>query len=158
MSVIIRRAHPGDLPSVGRLGAALMRVHFEFDPQRFLRAGDDAALGYASFLGGMLHSDESAIFVAAVDETIVGYVWAALEPLSWKELRGPAGFIHDILVVESARRQGIATQLLDAAVGWLRERKAPRVVLWTAAANEAGQKLFAQRGFRDTMIEMTMEL
>jgi hypothetical protein len=43
-------------------------------------------------------------------------------------------------------------------MSWLRERNAPRVILWTAAPNAAAQQLFRRLGFRDTMIEMTMEL
>jgi hypothetical protein len=31
-------------------------------------------------------------------------------------------------------------------------------VLWTAACNEGAQRLFARRGFRSTMVEMTLEL
>jgi RimJ/RimL family protein N-acetyltransferase len=34
----------------------------------------------------------------------------------------------------------------------------PRVVLWTAHANEPAQRLFEGLGFRPTMIEMTKEL
>jgi ribosomal protein S18 acetylase RimI-like enzyme len=48
--------------------------------------------------------------------------------------------------------------LLDAALTWLRERGAPRVVLSTAAQNETAQRLFEKLGFRRTMIEMTREL
>ena len=32
------------------------------------------------------------------------------------------------------------------------------IVLWTAAPNEAAQRLFRDLGFRDTMLEMTLEL
>ena len=32
----IRLATPADLPALGRLGALLMRTHYEFDPQRFM--------------------------------------------------------------------------------------------------------------------------
>jgi len=48
--------------------------------------------------------------------------------------------------------------LLHAAIEWLREHGAPRVLLWTAAPNEPAQRLFRRLGFRDTAIEMTMEL
>ena len=34
----------------------------------------------------------------------------------------------------------------------------PRVVLGTAAQNERARRLFERRGFRPTMIEMTLEL
>ena len=34
----------------------------------------------------------------------------------------------------------------------------PRVVLWSAAGNTGAQRLFDRRGFRSTMVEMTLEL
>ena len=99
-----------------------------------------------------------AIFVAERDGEVLGYVYAGIEPHSWKELREEAGFIHDILVDERGRRGGLARALLDRAFEWLRERGQPRVVLWTADRNAAAQRLFEALGFRRTMIEMTREL
>jgi ribosomal protein S18 acetylase RimI-like enzyme len=154
----IRPAQRADLPALGRLGAALMRAHYEFDPQRFLSPRHGSEEGYAAFLGSMLEDADSAIFVAEIDGDVAGYIYAALEPLSWKELRGPAGFIHDVAVDETYRRRGVASALMQAAVDWLRANNAPRVVLWTAAPNTAAQRLFARLGFRETMKEMTMEL
>ena len=90
--------------------------------------------------------------------SVIGYVFAALEPLSWKELRDACGFIHDIAVDEKGRRSGVATALMEAAMAWLRSRGAPRVVLGTAERNPAAQRLFEKLGFRRTMIEMTREL
>ncbi len=85
-------------------------------------------------------------------------MYAGLEPHSWKELREAAGFVHDVAVEAGGRRSGVATSLVEAAIAWLRERGAPRVMLWTAERNEAARRLFAARGFRSTMIEMTREL
>ena len=158
MPLAIRKAQLQDLDALGKLGAMLMRTHYEFDRQRFLAPRTGTERAYASFLGGMRESDENCIFVAADERGIVGYVFAALEPLSWKELRGPAGFIHDVAVAEEARHSGVGTKLMQAAIDWLREHGAPRVVLMTAAPNKIAQTMFHQLGFRDTMIEMTMEL
>jgi ribosomal protein S18 acetylase RimI-like enzyme len=158
MAMNIRLAERRDLQAVGSLGVMLMETHYAFDPQRFLAAHEGAARGYASFLGSVLHSPDACVFVAEEDGQVMGYVYAALEPLSWKELRGPAGFIHDVAVREDARRSGIAGRLLEAAVEWLREHGAPRVILWTAAPNAAAQALFRRLGFRDTMLEMALEL
>jgi ribosomal protein S18 acetylase RimI-like enzyme len=143
---------------LGRLGALLMRAHYEFDPQRFMDPGTDPAEGYAWFLGKQLKDVDSVIFVADDGGKVVGYVYAALEPISWKELRDACGFIHDIFVEESSRRAGTATALMNAATEWLRERGAPRVILGTADKNESAQRLFAKLGFRRTMVEMTREL
>jgi ribosomal protein S18 acetylase RimI-like enzyme len=159
MTLTIRPATRADLPALGRLGAMLMRTHYEFDRLRFLAPAQSSSEGYAAFLGSVLQSDDGAIFVAEESTgDVTGYIYAALEPLSWKELRGPAGFIHDIAVAEPSRRGGVGRQLMNAAIAWLREHGAPRVVLWTAASNVPAQTLFSGLGFRETMIEMTMEL
>ena len=129
--ITIRQATPADLPALGRLGALLMRTHYDVDV---------------------------IIYVAERDNEVIGYVYAGLEPISWKELRDACGFIHDVVVDESARRNGTATALIEKAIEWLGERGAPRVMLWTAERNAAAQQLFARLGFRRTMIEMTREL
>ena len=157
-SRVIRKAEPRDLDSLGRLGAMLMRTHYAFDAKRFLAPREGSERGYASFLGGMLDSPDDCVFVAEEGGTIAGYVFAGLEPLSWKELRGPAGFIHDVAVTEEARRSGLGRELMKTAIDWLREKGAPRVMLWTAPQNENARALFRSLGFRETMIEMTVEV
>jgi GNAT superfamily N-acetyltransferase len=156
--VVIRRAQRGDLGALGSLGATLLRVHHEFDRARFMTPGTDPEGGYAWFLGTQLTRRDARVFVAERDGVVVGYVYAAVEPQSWKELRDEAGFIHDVLVDESARGGGVARALVEAAMVWLRGCGVPRVVLWTAHANEPAHRLFAALGFRPTMIEMTKEL
>jgi len=155
--IVIRRATRDDMPAVGRLGAELIRVHHAFDPERFMAPRGDAAGGYAWFLGSELDNTGAVVLVAERGGELVGYAYAGLEPQSWKELRDPAGFIHDVVVVEHARQQGIATRLVEAASRWLEEAGAPRVMLWTAERNGPAQLLFARLGFRRTMIEMTRE-
>jgi ribosomal protein S18 acetylase RimI-like enzyme len=155
--LVIRPAETRDLPVLGRLGALLVTTHHQYDRERFMEPGADVVEGYAWFLGTELERPEVVVLVAERAGEVVGYVYAGLEPLSWKELRGPAGFIHDVVVDASARRLGVARQLLEAAAAWLEAHGAPRVMLWTAQKNEAAQRLFERAGFRRTMIEMTRE-
>ena len=157
-NLTIRRATEADLPTLGVLGASLLRAHYAFDQQRFMAPRGDPEAGYAWFLGSQLKEDDVAVFVAEQAGTIVGYVYAGLEPQSWKELREAAGFIHDVVVTPEAQRHGVASALIEAACDWFRSIGAPRVVLWTAEKNEVAQRLFARIGFRRTMIEMTREL
>jgi ribosomal protein S18 acetylase RimI-like enzyme len=156
--LVIRRATRADLPALGRLGAALMRQHHEYDPNRFMSPGDRPEDGYAWFLGTQLERDDVAIFVAAHGGDVVGYAYVGLEPQSWKELRDACGYVHDIVVDTGGRRHGAGTALMEATFAWLRERRAPRVVLSTSPHNENAQRLFDRLGFRRTMIEMTREL
>jgi ribosomal protein S18 acetylase RimI-like enzyme len=157
-AVVVRPALESDLPALGRLGASLLRVHFAFDPQRFMAPPHDPEDGYAWFLGTQLREPDVCIFVAEDAGRVVGYVYAGLEPHSWKELREAAGFIHDVCVDDGQRSRGVGRLLLSAASDWLRARGAPRVLLWTAERNAAARQLFTRLGFRTTMVEMTREL
>lgn len=158
MGFQIRRATVDDAAALGRLGALLLRAHYEFDRQRFMAPGRHPEAGYGAFLTSQLDDEDVIVFVAEREGAVIGYVYAGLEPRSWKELRDACGFIHDVAVEEAGRRSGAATALVEAAAGWLRSRGAPRVVLWTADRNEAAQRLFDRLGFRRTMVEMTREL
>lgn len=165
--VSIRRATRADLPALGRLGAMLVRAHVGFDGARFMNPEGDLEDGYAWFLGTQLDEPDVVVYVAEregeVDvegrprSEVVGYVYAGLEPTSWKELRDAAGFVHDVVVEPAARGEGIGQRLVESASAWLEGRGVPRVMLWTAEKNAGAQRLFERLGFRRTMIEMTRE-
>ena len=123
-----------------------------------MRPDADVEDGYARFLGAQLESADALILVAERDATVVGYLYAGVEPLNWKELRDRAGFVHDIVVDEPNRARGIAEALMHEAFAWIRLQRVPRVLLWTAAPNDPARRLFERLGFRHTMLEMTKEL
>ena len=135
-----------------------MRTHYAFDERRFLAPTQADAAGYAGFLASQLRDEDAIVMIAEQRGVVVGYVYAAVEPLSWKDLRNECGYIHDLLVTDLARGRGAGEGLLNAAIQWLQDRGMPRVVLGTAAQNEAARRMFERRGFRPTMIEMTLEL
>jgi ribosomal protein S18 acetylase RimI-like enzyme len=155
---IVRRATPADLSRIGRLGALLVKEHYDFDPQRFLAARPGTPAGYASFMGTQLEDPDIAVLVADDNGDVIGYAYAAVEGYDYMALRGPAGVLHDVIVDPAHRGQGVGRLLLDATLAFFRSRGVPRVVLSTAARNEAAQRLFTSMGFRRTMIEMTREL
>jgi GNAT superfamily N-acetyltransferase len=156
-AVTIRHATGADAETLGRLGAELLRVHHAFDAERFMAPGPHVEEGYGRFLSAERESDDTVVLVAERAGEIVGYVFAGVEPRSWKELRDVAGFVHDVFVVESARGTGVGERLIEAAAAWLLEHGVPRVMLWTADKNGPAQRLFERLGFRRTMIEMTRE-
>ncbi|HEV7374026.1 MAG TPA: GNAT family N-acetyltransferase [Pyrinomonadaceae bacterium] len=155
---IVRRATPADLALIGRLGALLVKEHYDFDPLRFLAASHRTPVDYASFISAQLEDTDKAVLVADDNGDVIGYAYAAIECYDYMALRGPAGILHDVIVDPEHRGRGVGRLLLDAALEFLRSRGMPRVVLSTAERNEAAQRLFARMGFRRTMIEMTREL
>jgi len=154
--ISIRRATTTDQQALGRFGGALMRQHHDADPLRFIQVEHPEA-GYGRFLVSQLSNPESVVLVAERSGEVVGYVWADVEGISWKDLRGPCGFVHDIYVDEAARGQGAGRQLLHAAVDWIRSQGRSQVVLWTKTKNEHAKDLFTRLGFRATMTEMTFD-
>jgi ribosomal protein S18 acetylase RimI-like enzyme len=155
--ITIRPAIAADQQALGRFGGALMRQHHDADPRRFIQVEHPEA-GYGRFLVSQIKNPESAVLVAERAGEVVGYVWAEIEGVSWKDLRGPCGFVHDIFVDEQARREGAGRQLLHAAVDWIRAQGRTQVVLWTKTKNDHAQNLFARLGFRYTMTEMTLDV
>jgi len=156
--VTVRQAAPADLPTIGRLGALLVRLHHDFDPQRFIATTSRTEQLYASFLGSQLDEPNVVVLVAEGDGEVLGYTYGGVEDYDYMALRGPAGVLYDILVDPEHRGKGVGRMLLDATLAALAARGAPRFVLSTAEQNESAQRLFARAGFRRTMVEMTREL
>ena len=155
---IVRRATRADLPAIGKLGALLVRTHYDFDPKRFIPATSQTPAGYGSFLGTQLDELDVCVLVAAREGQVIGYTYAGVEGPDWMSLRGPAGVLYDIIVDPVHRGAGVGRMLLEETLAFLKSRGAPRVVLSTAEQNEHAQRLFASAGFRRTMVEMTREL
>jgi ribosomal protein S18 acetylase RimI-like enzyme len=156
--IAIRRAAPPDLPTLGRLGVLMVRLHHDFDPARFIAPSPRTEEGYAAFLGSQLQQPKAFVLVAERGGDVVGYAYAGVEGIDYMSLRGPAGILYDIVVDPVHRSQGVGRRLLDATLAALKRLGAPQVVLSTAVRNEAAQRLFERAGFRQTMIEMTREL
>jgi len=155
--IVVRRARSDDAPALGRLGALLVALHHEFDPDRFVAPGPRTEHGYGSFLASQLEREDVIILVAERRDAVLGYAYAGLEGNDWMALRGPAGVIYDLVVDPGHRREGAGRTLLHAALSALADRGAPRFLLSTATQNVAAQRLFAAAGFRPTMVEMTRE-
>lgn len=153
----IRPATRRDLPKIAKLAGELVRQHSAFDAKRFLLI-ENPESGYEWWFGKELENKKALILCAKLDGKIVGYAYARLEPKDWNQLLDAHGALHDILVDEAARGQGIGRKLLERVQTDLRARGAARIVLHTAIKNRSAQALFKSCGFRQTMLEMTCEL
>src|SRR6476646_932706 len=127
MAILIRPATRADVPTLGRLGAMLVRTHHDFDPARFIPASSQTEAGYGSFLGTQLDTPSVGVFVAEDDGEVIGYTYAGVEGRDYMSLRGPAGVLYDIVVDPAHRSAGIGQQLLEATIDALKSRGSPRV-------------------------------
>jgi ribosomal protein S18 acetylase RimI-like enzyme len=156
-SLVIRAAAASDGDALGRMGAALARLHHEYDAARFMLP-DDIEVGYRWWLLRELENRKAVIVVAQLDDAVVGYSYGRVEGKDWNRLLDRHGELVDLWVDPAARCGGIGARLTEAVAAELVARGAPRIVLSTAAPNATAQRLFTRLGFRATMIEMTREV
>jgi ribosomal protein S18 acetylase RimI-like enzyme len=145
----IRRAELRDLDRTAALWTAITRHHESLDPIfRMRRDADDALSG----LLRALHRDpDAAIFVYDEGGDVSGLCIARIDqspPIMQETERAE---ITDLGVREDARRQGIATALVDQALAWVRECGVGRVEVQVATGNREGQAFWRARGFGDLM-------
>jgi len=152
--IVVRRAHEGEIERAAELAARLVRMHHEVDPDRFFLP-ERVEQGYSWWFGQELARSAAVVLVALSGKDLLGYSYGALEDRDWNMLLDQHGAIHDIYVLERARKQGVGARLLDAMITELEALGAPRILLSTMVSNEAAQRLFRTRGFRPTMLEMT---
>jgi ribosomal protein S18 acetylase RimI-like enzyme len=154
----IRSMTKPDLPAVGKLAGALVRMHHATDPKRFLLV-EGVEQGYARYFASEL-DDAKVVLLAAVNDgtgAVVGYAYGRLEGRDWNLLLDAHGALHDVYVAEEARGAKVGEELVREMCARLDAKGAPRILLSTMVSNESAQRLFAKCGFRPTMIEMTRE-
>ncbi len=100
---------------------------------------DDSEAG----IGKFLDRNPTSCFIARDTSTdkkeIIGVILAGND--------GRRGFIHHMAVGEKYRRRGIATRLLNSALGALKKEGITKVGLWVFGRNEAGNAFWEKQGF-----------
>lgn len=151
---IIRSAGPSDIEQAAFLGAQIVRYHHSVDPKRFFLP-ENVEQGYAWWLSQEIERPEAVVMVAELGGEIVGYCYGAIEDRDWGILIDRHGVVHDIYVVESARRTGVARALASAVMDRLEAMGVAILKVSIMVQNERAQRLVQSLGFRDTMLEFT---
>jgi RimJ/RimL family protein N-acetyltransferase len=144
----IRNADPSDAEQLTRLADAVSA-----EPEGWLIsvAGEWRSAGdERRFLKALRRYPHAAVFVAEHDDgTLVGRLSIGRDPHPASSHVADVG----LMVALGARRQGVGTQLLEAAVDWGREAGVRKLELhvfpWNTAAIALYEKFgFVQEGYR----------
>jgi len=146
---IVRRAERRDLDRVAALWTAITYHHSSLDPLFTQRPHSDDALRE---LIAELHADrDAAIFVLDVAGDLPGMCIVRIDrapPILEETERAE---ITDIAVREGFRRQGIARDLVETALDWVRLAGVARVEVQVAVGNPEGQAFWRAMGFGDLL-------
>ena len=137
MTNAIRIATPDDLPELARL----------FDAYRVFYGKPSDKTAAEAFLEARMDAGESHVLVAEDGQGgLAGFT--QLYSLFSSVAMEPVLILNDLFVDENHRRNGIARQLLDAAVDHARTQGAIRLVLETGVNNSQARALYEKAGWR----------
>ena len=97
----------------------------------------------AAALTAIVDSPDSVLFIARVDEVIVGSLTLAF----YRIPTGVKGWIEDVVVDASARGRGVGEALNRAAIAEAAHRGAKNVSLTSRSSREAANRLYVRLGF-----------
>lgn len=157
MTVTVRRAELKDAGSVAKLAVRLARQHENYDSRRFARLYDEEQAEW--FYGSQTEAKEdAAVLVAELENEIVGFAYIEYEAKDYPNLLENGAWLHDIYIDETARGQNAGKFLIEKSIEIAKEFGADKLMLSVAAKNELAREFFERRGFRETMIEMMLDL
>jgi ribosomal protein S18 acetylase RimI-like enzyme len=145
----VRGALATDLDRVAALWTAITHHHEPLDAVFTMRR--DAGGELRELLRALARDPDCQIFVYDEGGDLPGMLIVRVDhspPIMQETMRAE---ITDLGVRASARRRGIATALLDAALEWVRASGVTRIEVQVAHANAIGQAFWRARGFGDFM-------
>jgi len=135
-TITVRQAVLTDLEALSPL--------FDSYRQFYGRASDLPAA--TAFLSARFNHNESVLFIAHDGDKAVGFT--QLYPSFSSVSLARTFMLNDLFVDASARRKGVASKLMTAAVEYAGSGGAVRVSLSTAITNEAAQTLYQAAGWQ----------
>lgn len=135
-SITVRQAVLSDLEALAPL--------FDGYRQFYGRASDVHAV--REFLLARFNHGESALFIAFEGSAPIGFT--QLYPSFSSVSLARIFVLNDLFVHEHARRKGVASKLMSAAVEFASSLGAVRISLSTATTNETAQALYQSAGWK----------
>lgn len=116
-----------------------------FDAYRVFYGSSSDVEATRRFLHERFVNRESVLFIVIAEDVAVGF--CQLYPSFSSVSLARTFVLNDLYVVESYRKQGIGTLLLEKAAEFAKEAEAIRLNLSTAITNRAAQSLYEQAGW-----------
>jgi ribosomal protein S18 acetylase RimI-like enzyme len=155
----IRPATAEDVPNVLPMVQKINELHESWDPARYGFL-PNIAEQYGGWLTARARDPNSVFLVAEHEETgtLVGFLVGTVDDTIPIYRVREVGFIHDVWVEPDYRNEGVARQMTMLAIERFRQIGVTQIRLETVKANDAARGLFSRCGFRESVVEMLLEL
>ena len=136
--MIIRKAELSDIKELTRLMMEFQAFYQQESKTEELQ----------NFIESRINNRDSVIFVAEENNKLVGY--AQLYPSFSTIKLSDIWILNDLFILESFRKKGVASQLIDTVLEFSEEGQRKQVWLLTGSDNKQAQQLYNRKGFINT--------
>lgn len=147
----IRKVTAKDIPAVSELAMRLADLERKWDP--LIKDPNKQKKGHLEYFLKRFRQRRTQIFVAE-DNGIIGFIMGEIQtsPLIYKYKQ--KGYVHDIYVLKSHRKQGVGQFLLDEMFQWFKEKDVKRVEINAYINNTNAIDFYKRYGF--TSLSLTL--
>ncbi len=150
-NITIRAAGQADVTEIAALWGEMLAYHA-------LIPGPSADQGFAEFLPDLLERDDAHVLVAVDVDHAVGYGITQIKTRPSFVRNRRYGFISDLAVTASHRRQGVGTALLRALCQELEAAGVNQVEVGIQMQNEMSRAFWKKHGFEDVKMTVARKL
>jgi len=154
MIITIRKAIVGDINSIIALCSEQFEVMANLQPYLHQKGEPNK-----EFIASIITDEESDIFVAEINDIIVGFVsvFERTTPEFNFKVKHKYCYIMDIIITETYRRKGLATKLITSSKEWAAERALEYIEL-TVLSNNSAINFYKKEQFEETAQTMICRL
>ena len=102
--------------------------------------------------------DNKALYIAILDNKIVGYVYVKKMQLGDSNKEKEEAFIDGLYVIEEYRHKGIASSLINQAKEWCVNNNIKTIGLNVLCSNERAKSFYYKEGFKDNLVNLKCRL
>ena len=157
MSIHVRQATKEDYVSLLPIADETQEKHVQAHPHIF--QSGTAGLPEKYYLG-LIKSGSKVVYVAEVEQSIVGYVIMELSNVEYLDILAPrkVAFITDIAVLKSHQEKGIGYALFQKCVEWAKAKEADSLDLMVWEFNKDAMAFYERQGMESMSRVMSLGL
>lgn len=151
-NISVRKATIEDLPILLKFEQGVIAAERPFDPT--IREGD---INYYD-LNAILAAENIAVFVALINDTIVGSGYARIEDARLYLKHKQHAYLGFMYVEPAYRGKGVNRAIINVITSWAKEKGITELVLDVYVDNEPAIKAYEKAGFKKHLIQMRMSI
>ena len=158
MNIVIRKAVAEDYSGLIGLFEEIDAIHRDNLPRLFRKP--NGPIREIDYYTGLISDESTAVFVAELDEDVIGFVHGIVRDASGIPILVPRRFtIIDSIVVNSEyKKRGIGRMLMEAMEDWSKKNGATSIELNVYEFNKEAKTFYENLGYETFSRRLSKEL